>query len=146
MQSWRLALFSAFFCFTGLAQAQSHEQSFGPYVVRASAVAGGVLPEATRRAHGIEITANRGVLNVVVVRGESPARPTVPAKVDAHVTNLLGQSEKLEMRAIRENGGVSYLGTFDFTPRQVLRFNIEVTPEGSTKSTTLEFEDRFFAG
>lgn len=137
------ALLVALISGCGLVHAQTHERHFGQYVVRANALTGALLPESTRREHGVEISPDRGLLNVVIVQPARPAKP-VSAQVKASVTNLLGLTEPLEMRAIRENEGVSYFGTFTFVPGQVMRFTIEVTPEGSARSTTLQFEDRFF--
>ncbi len=128
---------------SGLVHAQSYERHFGQYVVRANALTGALLPESTRRAHGIEISPDRGLLNVVVVQPAPPAK-TVPAQVKASVTNLFGVTEPLDMRVIRANEGVSYVGTFTFVPGQVMRFTIEVQPEGSARSSTLQFEEHFF--
>jgi hypothetical protein len=51
--------------------------------------------------------------------------------------------EPIEMRAVEENGRVSYLDTFEFGPLRNLRFTITATPTGASEPLTIEFEDRF---
>lgn len=121
--------------------AQPVERDFGPYTVRASAVVSTALPAETARRHGIEPAADRGVLNVVVLRGANDA--TVAADVSVDKINLLGQREALAMREVRENERVSYLGVFGFEPLRNFRFVIHARPLGSEESYTIELEDRF---
>lgn len=118
-------------------------EQFGPYTVRASATQSQMLAPATAARHGIEPAADRGVLNVVVLeRRADGGQVTVPALVAASKTNLLGQSVPIEMREIRENERVSYLGSFEFAPMRNLRFELSVQPAGS-KPLLLRFEDQF---
>lgn len=120
-----------------------HVQEFGRYTVQANAVGSEVLAEGAAAQHGIERAADRGVLNVVVLERQGERRVTVPARVTAVKDNLLGQTEPIDMREIRQNGRVSYLGTFGFAPLRNFRFTLTVQPEGRSEPLTLEFEDRF---
>lgn len=121
-----------------------HVAEFGRYTLRANAIPSDLLPAASARKHGIERARDRGVLNLVVLeRRPDGSQATVAAEVAARQENLLGQSDAVEMRAIRENSRVSYLGTFGFAPLRNFRFMLRVRPAGSDETLTTAFEDRF---
>jgi hypothetical protein len=121
--------------------AQVEEKRTDGYVVRANAVAGTLLPEETRRAHGIP--PDRGMLNVVVMIDDAGLPETLPARVSAQVRDLRGRAENVEMREIRENEEVSYLGTFRFRPRETMRFDVTVEIPGRAP-VHMDFQKRFF--
>jgi len=122
---------------------QVHVAEFGRYTLRANAISSDFLPAGPAERHGIERAADRGVLNLVILESREGRQLTVPARVTAIKHNLLGQSEPIEMRAIEENGRVSYLGTFGFAPLRNFRFTITAQPAGSDAPLRIEFEDRF---
>ncbi|MGK2957394.1 MAG: DUF4426 domain-containing protein [Acidimicrobiales bacterium] len=125
-------------------QPQVHVAKFGAYTLRANAIQSNVLPASMARQHGIERAADRGVLNLVILERKPGGRDvTMSAEVSVRQENLLGQSETIKMRAIEENGRVSYLGTFGFASRRTFRFAISARPVGSDQALTIKFEDRF---
>ena len=126
------------------AQPQVHVVKFGAYTLRANAIQCNVLPTSMARQHGIECATDRGVLNLAILERKPDGRDvTVPAEVSVRQENLLGQSEAIKMRAIEENGSVSYLGTFGFASRRNFRFAISARPVASDKALTIKFEARF---
>ncbi len=127
----------------GRAGPQVHVSEFGRYTLRANAISSDVLPTSTAKRHGIEQASDRGVLNLVILEREGKRQVTVRAEVTASKDNQLGQHEEIEMRAIEENGRVSYLGTFRFAPLRNFRFTITALPAGASEPLKIEFEDRF---
>lgn len=62
---------------------------------------------------------------------------------DGHMTNLLGQQQGLKFKEVREGTAIYYLATIKYTDREVLRFNIRLTPpEDSTKE--LKFQQQMY--
>lgn len=124
------------------ALAQPHQAVRDGYVLRASTVASTALDPGTARTHGIDPQPGRGVLNVVVSKKEAPAG-NVRAQLSAVARNLVGKEREIAMReATAPNGMVSYVGAYDFAPREVLDFIIEARPEGARTDLKLEFRDR----
>lgn len=119
-----------------------HVSEFGRYTLRANAVSSEVLAPGTARKHGIERAADRGVLNLVILERTDGGQAPVRAEVSATQDNLLGQAEVIEMREVEQNGRVSYLGTFDFSPLRNFSFTITARPIGGGEPMTVEFEDR----
>lgn len=127
--------------------AQSHEVRREGVVLRSSTVASDRIDAATARLHGIEPSPDRAVLNVVVLSAKAGDQATLPAQVSASTRNLAGVRHDIEMREVRENDRVSYIGSYSFVPREVLDFEITARPTGATrqKPVTLKYRDRMWA-
>ncbi len=139
----RLALAAVLGAALPLAWGQAHVAESAVHTMRASVAPSGALATESARAHGIDVAADRGVVNVVVLeRGDAGQRP-VPAEVSATRTDLAGRPETIEMREIRANGGISYFGTFTVHTSPTARFRISARPAKAGQPLTVEFEERF---
>lgn len=117
------------------AAAQSHEASSGDLTLRSSTVSSERIDPATAARHGIVPSPTTSVLNVVVLRGI--AQQTIPARVNATARSLAGVRQDIAMREVRENGRVSYLGTYEVLPREVLDLEVRATPLAPRASGSL---------
>ena len=124
--------------------AQAHEKRVGPWVLRGSTVSSETFDETAARTHGIDPGPTRAVLNVTLSRASDEPRANLRADVEASITDLAGRSIDVPMREVVGNGMVSYLGTVDFAPRQVLDFRIVARPHPDGAPITLEFRDRMW--
>lgn len=130
------------------ASAQVHEVRSGDLTLRSSSVSSERIDPATAARHGIEPSPGTSVLNVVVMRGS--AREPVPARVSATARSLAGIRQEIGLREVRENGRVSYLGTYDVAPREVLDLEVKATPLASPAPATpptlvLRYRERAWA-
>lgn len=135
-------LLGATLCGCSEAWAQSHEQRTGDYVLRSSVVASNLLPAEAARENGIEPAPNRAVLNAVVLREAGGRSVNVPAEITATAFDLNGRPRSIRMQAAVDNGMVSYIGTFDFLPREVLDFRVVASPASGGPTITLAYRDR----
>lgn len=126
------------------AEAQPREARRGDLVLRSSTVASERIDAATAARHGIRPAANRAVLNVVLLRG--PKREPVAAEVTALARNLAGVRQKIEMREVRENRRVSYVGSYEFLPKEVLDIEITAKPlrPEEARPLTLSYRERMW--
>jgi len=116
---------------TGLAaHAQAHEARQGGYLLRSSTVSSQRIAPQTAARHGIAPAPGRALLNVVVLRTASPssAQATVAAEVSASRQDLAGVHQRIPMREVRANGYISYIGSYEFLPREVIDFTVTATP------------------
>jgi hypothetical protein len=134
----------AFAVIAATANAQPHETRRGELTLRASTVASGMIDPATAKRHGIERASDVGVLNVLVARSRGGVLHPVPAQVEAEAWSLSGVRQKIQMREVREEDRVTYLGSYDFLPREVIDFRISAVPLGqpATPALSLTFRDR----
>lgn len=114
---------------------QTHEVRRGELTLRSSTVSSDRIDPATAARHGIEPSARTAVLNVVLLRGN--ARETVPAEVSATARSLAGVRQEIGLREVRENGRVSYLGSYDVLPREVIDLEVKAKPLRVEKPPTL---------
>jgi hypothetical protein len=141
--SRRLACALAALCLLGTpaaARAQAHERHAGPYTLRASTVGSESISAQTAKAHGIERSPSRALINVTLMRNGK----TVPARLTVHARNLAGMSRPIDMRPTPANGYISYDGVYEFVNGEVLDFTIRAQPEGRDQAVTLGFRDRMW--
>jgi hypothetical protein len=125
------------------ALAQAHEAEAGVHTMRASVVPSSQLSSEAAREHDIAVADDLGVLNVVVLERKQGDERSVPAEISATRIDLVGRVETVEMREMRANDGVSYLGSFRAKDATVARYRIEALPAGVTQPLIVEFEERF---
>lgn len=142
-----LALALALSMLAPSASAQAHQVQRGDLVLRSSSVASDRIDATTAKRHGIEPSPRRAVLNVVVLSAGHGGRKTFPAQVSASTRSLAGVRQEIEMREVRENDRVSYVGSYQFAPREVLDFEIRAVPTASDRQSplTLRYRERMWS-
>lgn len=124
------------------AHAQAHQVREGGYTLRSSTVGSETIPASVARAHGFGRSPSLGILNVTVIERGRPGNGTVAAALDVHIRNLAGQEVPVDMMVDRDNGYVSYYGTYQRAPRRILSFAIRAIPKGTGRTLTLRYRDR----
>ncbi|GEM_PF-3569565 len=114
----------------------------GAIQIRSNAIVATSLPAASLRALDIEDPAHTGLLNVVALRRKHGIVSTVPAEVRARAMREDGSPVAVDLREMRDRGGVSYLGIFPLRHGGRLRFDIDVTPVGKP-TRHLHYEHTF---
>ena len=126
--------------------AQAEEQTFGDYTVHYQAVNSTFLTPEIAAQYGIVRSERRAFLNVAVLRNEDDGSTTpVTATLNGTKHNLLRQSEQLEFKQVREGEAIYYIGQFDFSNAEILRFTLEVHPEGLEGAHTIEWSTQLYA-
>jgi hypothetical protein len=97
------------------------------------------------RQYGITRSGTLGLLNIAVLRRPGPnGQPeAVAAHVRAFVRPLTGQRNEIELREIREQDAIYYIGSFRVRGEELLRFELDVTPAGSRQLIPVRFEQPF---
>lgn len=123
----------------------AEEQTFGDYTVYYQAVNSTFLTPDIAQQYGIVRGERRAFLNIAVVRNESGGSTTpVTATLNGIKHNLLQQSEPIEFKLVREGEAIYYIGQFDFTNAEIVRFTLEVGPEGQEPSHTIEWSTQLY--
>ena len=128
----------------GIARAENFTD-VGDYVIHYNALPTDVIAPSVARSYNITRSKSRGMLNVAVLKklAGTPGMP-IPASVSAYSTNLNAQINEFEMREIREQNAIYYIGEFNVRNQETLTFTITVSPEKSTPPRTITFERQFF--
>jgi hypothetical protein len=123
------------------------EQSstFGDYTVHYSAFTTDILTPEVAKAYGIQRSKSRALLNISVLnKVMGTTGQPVRARVQASATNLSSQLRQLSVRELNDGGAIYYLAETAVADGETLKFSITVTPEGSTATTTVTFDQQFF--
>ncbi len=142
--SYLLLLFTLFA--SSHAQAEN-SQDFGEYVVHFNALNTNQIPPSVTKQYGIKRSKNRGMINIAILTKllGTTGKP-VAAKVTASAKNLTGQHRNIKLREVREGTAIYYIGEFPVTNEETLRFTVDVKPEGSSDSYSVDFKQQFYTG
>ncbi|MBB1472751.1 DUF4426 domain-containing protein [Luteimonas sp. MC1782] len=105
----------------------------GDRVLRASLVPAGVVGAAMARTYGIDREAG-GMVLVISLRA-GPDEASLPARVEARASDLLGRGQPIALREVRSDGYIDYVGTLRVKPPETLSFDINVEAAGAAPMT-----------
>lgn len=114
----------------------------GEYIVHFSAQSTDQLPPEVARAYNFVRSKNRAMLTVSVV--EEDTNKASNAQVTVKTRNLTGQLKNVAMRTITEEDSIYYIGETSVADREILIFDITITPEGSDRPVDIRFKREFF--
>lgn len=105
-----------------------------------------IKPEIARQ-YGIVRAPRNAFLNISVLHNEADGGTTpVTATLSGSRSNLMQQSSLIKFREVREGDAIYYIGEFEFSNAELLRFRVEVQPEGTERSCLLEWTTTLYAG
>jgi len=120
-----------------------HSKEFGDYTIHYNAFRSDMLSPEIAKQYNLTRRNNRVIVNISVIKKVANTTGTAaPAKVTGHLKNLTGQMKTIEFNEIKEDTAIYYLAESQFTDGEFLKFNIQVMPEGETKTASIKFDKR----
>ena len=125
--------------------AAQQAQDFGEYVVHFNAFNANQISPAVAQQYGIQRSSTRALLNITVLSKvlQNPAAAT-HAKVTATARNLSGQIREIEIREVKEQGAIYYLGQLRVRNEETFDFTVNVVPDGEKEPFVVKFRQQFF--
>lgn len=121
------------------------KQVFGDYEVHYIGLNSSFLPEDVAEAYDIPRSRSLAYLSISVLKNVKNDVPTpVTAELRGTIKNLIGQSRTIDFREIKETNAVYYVSTFRFDKNEVYRIDLDVTPEGSSRTFDVKFSQKFY--
>ena len=114
----------------------------GDHIVHFSAQSTDQLPPEVARAYDFVRSKNRAMLTVSVL--EEGSNKASEAEVTVKTVNLTGQLKNVTMRTITEGDSIYYIGETPVANREILIFDISITPEGVDRAADVRFKRQFF--
>lgn len=121
--------------------ARAGSETFGDYQAHYNVFASSFLTQEQTQRYGLLRSRKRGVLVLSLRKGAEPAT----ASVHASATDAQGKTRPIQMREVREQGMVSYLGDFPMEDGESQRFVVEVKPDAGGPGFTLRFAQALYA-
>lgn len=117
----RIALVLLALCLSLPAVAE-RKKSFGDLDVHYIAFNSSFLQPEIAAASNLVRSKTQGVVNISVLKAGTP----ITASVTGEVKDLVGRSQPLTFRQVKEGAAIYYLSQYNFTQRELLRFTINV--------------------
>jgi len=124
--------------------AMAESATFGDYTIYYQAVNSTFLNADIAEQYGIVRSDRRAFLNVSVSKKDGNTMTPVPAVVSGGKRNLLMQVGKIEFREIREENAIYYIGEFEYSNAETVRFSLEVQPEGNGPVREISWEVKMY--
>lgn len=119
-------------------------QVFGAYTVHYSAFNTDTLQPKIAAAYNIVRSKNRGMMTVSVLKKIDSTSQPVRANITASASNLTGQFKTFKVREVDEGSSIYYLSEFHVAHEEMLNFTLQILPEGSAQSMTVNFRQKFY--
>ena len=139
-----IAVLAVLLSASSLTLAQQYE-AFGQYEVHYSTINTNQLTPQIAQSFGIQRAGTQAMLNITVI--DTVTDEPVEAEISVTATNLTGQLRQLDLRELREQEAIYYIGQFRIHNEETLNFEIEIQPSGRSGAPfELEFRHQFFTG
>jgi hypothetical protein len=97
-----------------------------------------VQPEVASR-YGLVRAKDRAFVNIAILETlEDGTERGVPARIEGRSWDLF-QNAFLEFKEIREGPAIYYIADFEFSDNETRFFNLQLLPEGESRSQQLKF-------
>jgi hypothetical protein len=85
------------------------------------------------------------MVNISVIKKiEGTTGKAVPAEIRIEAKNLMGMPKDLQLREIREQEAIYYIGDFPIIDGEIVTFKLRVTPQHSDNAITARFSQQFY--
>ena len=119
----------------------------GPYRIHFAALNSMDIPPQTARALSVRRSGQRALLVLnAQQRNDDDGFDSVRAVATGEVRNLLGQDKRITFRSLRDQGTWYVLADFPIYEREHIRFDLNITPDGSDTPVRLRFDQPFYRG
>lgn len=125
------------------AGAQAHQSASGACTLRSSTIDSRSIAASVAARRGFSRAADLAIVDVTVSCKGRPGNGTVPADIDVTRADLVGTKASVEMHIDRQNGYVSYYGTYPHLSGQVVRLEVTAIPGSDAPRMTLAYQHRF---
>lgn len=119
--------------------------SSGGYTIHHNALKSDFLSPAIAKAYNIQRSKFRGLINISVIKDHPGTTGTpVKAKISVQALALSGIPKQITLKEIIEDDAIYYIGDFPVINREIVNFNLEITPEGTERPLSARFSQQFY--
>ncbi len=131
-------------CFFSSSLKAEQSKIIGDYTVHYITVNSNFISPEIAQQYGIVRSPRNAFLNISILKNDDGSGTPVTAVVTGGKANFLSQSKDIEFIEVREGDSIYYLGQFDFSNAENLRFNLEVQPEQSGPTYPLSWTTQLY--
>jgi uncharacterized protein DUF4426 len=126
--------------------ANVHDMDFGNYVIHVNAITTDQLPTEIARGYKISRSKNRAMINITVREKQANQQIPVTATVNVAAKNLSNQLKNVKIREIKDSDPIAiyYIGELAVSNEEIIVFDVDVTPTGTSEALLLSYRQQFF--
>ena len=132
-----------FFLLIGAVSQAENSKEYADHIVYYNAFPTDSLPSQMTKQYGLKRSKNYAMINISVMEKAAGVPTGVKSKVTGNLKNLMGQSRALEFREIKEGIAVYYIAQIGIQSKEIVNFNIDIIPEGSSEKYEIKFSKQF---
>jgi len=120
-------------------------KAFGNYTIHYSVFTTDNLTPSVAKQYNIPRSKKRALLNISVLKKTADgSSKSTKATIKGTTTNLSQQLRELEPREISEKGAIYYIAETPVDNAEILKYKLDITPQGEKKAYTLSFQEQFY--
>ena len=117
----------------------------GAYEVHYSVFPSTAISPEIAAAYNLKRSKYRGLVNITPqISTTETGLQGVKAKINGRARNLLSNQQELIFKEIIEGSVIYYLAEFSYSNEEHFRFKIDLVPEHSTETISINFEKKFY--
>ena len=131
----------------GIISSAQAEQMFSDerYEIHYNAFNSTLIPAEVASRHGLTRSGNRGLINIAVLeKQEDGSTLPVSAEVSGDARNIVQQRQDLIFNEVQEANAIYSISSFQFTNEDLLTITLNVKPESSEQTYTIELQQTFY--
>lgn len=131
----------------GIISSAQAEQMFSDerYEIHYNAFNSTLIPAEVASRHGLTRSGNRGLINIAVLeKQEDGSTQPVSAEVSGDTRNIVQQRQNLIFNEVQEANAIYSISSFQFTNEDLLTITLNVKPESSEQTYTIELQQTFY--
>lgn len=120
-----------------------NSKEFAQHVVYYNAFPTDSLPSQMTKQYGLKRSKNYVLVNISVMKKGEALPVAIKSKISGQMKNLMGQSQKLEFREIKEAKAIYYIAQVPVQNKAIVNFFIDIEPLNTSATYQLKFSKKF---
>lgn len=134
-------IFATLFIFISHATFAEQKQDFSNLEVHYIALPSTFIEPYIATQYGLKRSKYIGLVNISVLDKNQQLIP-IEAELIGIGRNLIGQTEKLKFKKIKEGKSVYYIATYPYTNEEIVKFEVQIKAQGKTH--LLKFQHKYY--
>ena len=133
--------FISIFMLLSLPTLAEQKQNFSNLEVHYIALPSTFIKPYIAKQYGLKRSKYTGLLNISVLDTNNNSLP-IEANLIASGRNLIGQTEQLVFKKIKEGESIYYIATYPFINEEIVKFDVQIKAQNQTHR--LKFQHKFY--
>ncbi len=141
MRFYALLVAVAALCLSPLTQAEQIKK-LGNWDIHYMALSSTFISPQMARLYQLKRSRYTGLVNISVLDNSQPDKPPQDLKVSGQIKDLMGRTQRLDFRQVKEDNAIYYLAQFDYRNEDI--YHINITVDDGKRQESFTFTQKFY--